>query len=172
MAIHLIIDGYNLIRQTPVLASREQEDLQEGREALLQWLAAYRQQKKHPMTVVFDGWLNGDWQGGRDYYCGIEVLYSRRGEKADEVIKRLVQQEGARAVIVSSDRELQEYGVRWGAAFLSAREFGRRLETVLLGESEEEEAAAESGRRGTRKKGPAHRLPRKLRRNRLRRQKI
>lgn len=172
MAIHLIIDGYNLIRQTPVLASREQEDLQEGREALLRWLAAYRQQKKHPMTVVFDGWLNGDWQGGRDYYYGIEVLYSRRGEKADEVIKRLVQRERARAVVVSSDRELQEYGARLGAAFLSAQEFGRRLKAVLLGEPEEDEEIDESGPRGTRKKGPAYRLPRKLRRSRLRGRKI
>ena len=57
MALHLIIDGYNIIRQSPELLSKESQDLRWGREALLEKLAAYRRLKKHPITVVFDGWL-------------------------------------------------------------------------------------------------------------------
>jgi len=34
MALHLIIDGYNLIRQSPYLADIDARDLEAGREAL------------------------------------------------------------------------------------------------------------------------------------------
>ena len=39
MALHLIIDGYNLIRQSPWLSLLDARDLEEGREALLQSLS-------------------------------------------------------------------------------------------------------------------------------------
>lgn len=173
MAVHLIIDGYNLIRQTPELAREERIDLQNGREALLQWLAAYRHYKPHPITVVFDGWWQGDWQGGRDHFQGIEVIYSRQGEKADEVIKRLARREGPRALIISSDRELQTYAAQVGATAISAREFSRRLEAALIMAAGEDDWDLEDeGYRGPGKKGPARRLPKKLRQWRRRSRKI
>ena len=47
--------GYNLIRQSARLAELDQADLQWGREALLEKLAAYKKLKGIPITVVFDG---------------------------------------------------------------------------------------------------------------------
>ncbi len=82
MALHLIIDGYNLIRQNPVLALEEEVDLQTGREALLALLAAYRRQRRYPLTVVFDAWGQGQHQDRRDLYQGIEIIYSRFGGKS------------------------------------------------------------------------------------------
>src|SRR4030043_57059 len=55
MAIHILIDGYNLIRNYPPLTRVEYRDFTKGREALLQWLARYRQTTPNPITVVFDG---------------------------------------------------------------------------------------------------------------------
>ncbi|MEN8246931.1 MAG: NYN domain-containing protein [Thermodesulfobacteriota bacterium] len=55
MAVHIIIDGYNLIRQSPELSYLDRQDLQQGREALLGMLAAYKKIKHHQITVVFDG---------------------------------------------------------------------------------------------------------------------
>ena len=46
MAIHLIIDGYNLIRQSPELLAQESQDLSWGRDALLEKLAAYRRSEE------------------------------------------------------------------------------------------------------------------------------
>ncbi len=127
MGLHLIIDGYNLIRQSPDLSRIDARDLEAGRQALLGRLAAYRRLKPRPMTVVFDGWSGGDLQEGRDYFQGIAVIYSRRGERADEVIKRLLARDRGRAVAVSSDREIQQVAQRVGAEFMNAPAFEARL---------------------------------------------
>ena len=42
MSIHIIIDGYNLIRQSNRLSALDNQDIQLGREALLYMLAAYK----------------------------------------------------------------------------------------------------------------------------------
>jgi len=40
MSIHIIIDGYNLIRQSTTLSILDQQDIMLGREALVDMLAA------------------------------------------------------------------------------------------------------------------------------------
>ncbi|KAF0122132.1 MAG: hypothetical protein FD151_935, partial [bacterium] len=39
MAIHIIIDGYNLIKQSPVLSKLDQMDIEKGRNELIGRLA-------------------------------------------------------------------------------------------------------------------------------------
>ena len=90
MTMHLIIDGYNVIRQSLELQLLDARELEAGRTALLARLAAYRERHRHKITVVFDGWLGGDLKETRDRHQGMLIIYSRRGEKADEVIKRLL----------------------------------------------------------------------------------
>ena len=79
-------------------------ELQAGREALLELLAQYRSRSHHRITVVFDGWQHGDLKESRDRHQGMLIIYSRRGERADEVIKRLLHQERERALVVTSDQ--------------------------------------------------------------------
>ena len=52
--MHLIVDGYNLIRQSDTLRSCERISLEAGRRALVQSLAHYQRAKGHRITVVFD----------------------------------------------------------------------------------------------------------------------
>ena len=92
--MHLIVDGYNVIRQSPRLQFLDVMDLQAGREALLELLAHYRSRSHHQITVVFDGWQHGGLKESRDRHQGILIIYSRRGERADEVIKRLLARSG------------------------------------------------------------------------------
>ena len=121
--MHLIVDGYNLIRQSPRLQFLDALDLQTGREALLELLAHYRRRSHHQITVVFDGWQHGDLQEGRDRHQGIAIIYSRRGERADEVIKRLLHQERERGLVVTSDREIQVCAEQTKAAWINASQF-------------------------------------------------
>lgn len=172
MALHLIIDGYNVIRLTPVWQELDAMDLRQGREALLASLAAYRRTKKHPITVVFDGGESVEISGNRDYYQGILILYSHRGEKADDVIKRLVARERERSLVISSDREIVEYALKAGAAVMSAPEFSCRLQMTGDTAWTEDEVAETHHLPGTKKKGPAHRAPKKLRRLHVRLKKI
>ena len=157
----IIVDGYNLIRQWPELAMLDRADLQSGREALLQELRAYQREKRHRITVVFDGRERGGVSGGAENAGGIGVRYSRQGETADEVIAHLVAEAGEGAVVVSSDREVQAAARRHGAAPLSAAEFMARIEAsriAALKGGDEEGRPQKSG------KGTARRLPKRERR--------
>ena len=169
--MHLIVDGYNVIRQSPRLQYLDVMDLQTGREALLELLAHYRRRSHHQITVVFDGWQRGDLKESRDRYEGILVIYSRRGERADEVIKRLLTQERERALVVTSDREIQVCAEQAKAAWISAGEF----ELSHLHDPAETagpDAEDNSTARGTHKKGPARRLSKQLRQRQQRLKKL
>ncbi|MBW2259777.1 MAG: NYN domain-containing protein, partial [Deltaproteobacteria bacterium] len=115
MSIHIVIDGYNLIRQSTVLSDIEHRSLEEGREALLRRLDSYKQAKHHPVTVVFDGTHADHSMEARVRWKGIHVLFSRRGESADAVIKRIVTRERERIVVVTSDREVADFASEHGA---------------------------------------------------------
>jgi predicted RNA-binding protein with PIN domain len=169
--MHLIIDGYNLIRQSPELQRLDARELEAGRQALLARLVDYRRRSPHKITVVFDGWQGGDRQETRDRQQGIFLIYSRLGERADEVIKRLLLQEGQRAVVVSSDREILECAQRAGSAWINASQFERdhlHSRQGPAGSEPEEEVAL----RGQAKKGPARRLPKRLRQRQQRLKKL
>ena len=169
--MHLIVDGYNIIRQSPRLQYLDVMDLQAGREALLELLAHYRRRSHHQITVVFDGWQRGDLKESRDRYEGILVIYSRRGERADEVIKRLLTQERERALVVTSDREIQVCAEQAKAAWINAGEF----ELSHLhdpSEAADDDTEANSTARGTHKKGPARRLSKQLRQRQQRLKKL
>jgi uncharacterized protein len=169
--MHLIVDGYNVIRQSPRLRFLDVMDLQAGREALLKLLAHYRRRSHHQITVVFDGWQQGDLKESRDRYEGILVIYSRRGERADEVIKRLLTQERERALVVTSDREIQVCAEQAKAAWISAGEFeGSHLHEPS--EGADPDAEDNSTARNTRKKGPARRLSKRLRQRQQRLKKL
>ena len=62
--------------------------LEAARDMLLQRLARYRQRKGHAITLVFDGWQAGSGSEHHEFQSGIEVIYSKRGERADQVIQR------------------------------------------------------------------------------------
>jgi len=160
--MHVIIDGYNVIRQSSQLQILDALDLQAGREALLELLARYRGRSHHWITVVFDGWQHGDLKESRDQHQGIMIIYSRRGERADEVIKRLLHQERERALVVTSDREIQVCAEHVKASWIHAGQF----ELSYLhpsGAPDHEGEVDPSSTRGTHKKGPARRLSKRQR---------
>ena len=63
--MHILIDGYNLIRQSINLRRFERQSLEAGRKALIAWLSEYRNRKDHRITVVFDSWESGQPQEER-----------------------------------------------------------------------------------------------------------
>ncbi len=171
MALHLIIDGYNLIRQSRKLSQLEAQDLALGRQALLARLGEYRLSRPgHRVTVVFDGRVAGGRQESRDWQQGLGIVYSRRGETADEVIKRLLAKEGARAVVVTSDKELQHFAEGAGAAWIGAPQFEM---SHLAGRNAVPPDKADADTAGPAvKKGPARRLPKRQRRRQQRLRKL
>jgi uncharacterized protein len=126
--MHVIIDGYNLLALTGTTGGGAQAD--DAREALLRVLAAYRHRKGHALTVVFDGWQRGQPIEGREHRAGVEVIYSKRGERADQVIERLAGEYGAECAVVSSDHEVIRAARMNGALIMKAPEFAQKLEPI------------------------------------------
>jgi predicted RNA-binding protein with PIN domain len=173
MSIHIIIDGYNLIRQSTTLSTSDQQDIMLGREALLDMLAAYRKIKPHRITVVFDGRNSPVFSPQRSRQKGISMCFSRSGESADDVIKRMAHREREKALVVSSDREVADSAAASGAATISAQEFEAKIEMAAHFDSPISEDEDSPGWiPTTKKKGPSRRLPKKQRRNRMKIKKL
>ncbi len=164
--MHLIIDGYNLLHVTQSLTHLDAVQLRRERDRLIDQLLAYQKFKPSRITVVFDGWLGGWSTEKREVKKGVEIIYSRLGEKADEVIKRLAREKGSGTVVITSDRDISRFAERMDAAAISSEQFQQRLETSserIEGGLEEEEEEEE---RGTKKKGFSRRPSKKERRAR------
>jgi len=173
MPIHIIIDGYNLIRQSTALSALDQQDIMLGREALVEKLAAYRKIKPHRITVVFDGRHGPLFSVQRNQKKGICMRFSRRGESADDVIKRMASSEREKALVVSSDREVADSAASCGAATISARQFEARITMVANPDIPISQAEDSSGwNPTTKKKGPSRKLSKRQRRSRMKIKKL
>lgn len=175
MTVQIIIDGYNFIRQSQDLSLLDTYDLQQGREALINLLADYRRIKPHLITVVFDGADAPTYYQRRDQIKGIEMVFSRAGQTADAVIKKMAAQKREKAVVVSSDMEVVRAAESAGAAVLSSPAFEEKMTRALLMGADEAPVAQESSsgwRPGVRKKGPRYRLSKKERRHRRKTEKL
>lgn len=161
----LIIDGYNLLHSGRILTNLNPIELQWERDRLIEKLSLYRQTRPLEIIVVFDGWQGGWREEKHEKKRGIELIYSKLGEKADEVIKRLVRARGSGAIVITSDREISKYAERLSVPIITSEQFLEKLKRVnfresITGEEEEEQ-------RELKKKGPSRRLSKKERRFRL-----
>ncbi|MCZ7418185.1 MULTISPECIES: NYN domain-containing protein [unclassified Micromonospora] len=119
---HLVVDGYNVTKRGFGEMSLEQQ-----RKRLVSGLGGIAAQTGDEVTVVFDGAERV--HGLPPTPRGVRVLFSRKGETADELIRRLVRAEppGRPVVVVSSDREVADGVRRHGAYPLGADSLVRRL---------------------------------------------
>ena len=119
---HLIVDGYNVTKRGFAEMSLEQQ-----RKRLITGLGGLAAQTGDEVTVVFDGAerVHGLPPAPR----GVRVLFSRKGDTADELIRQLVRGEpgGRPIVVISSDREVADGVRRHGAYPMGADSLLRRL---------------------------------------------
>ena len=161
--MHFLIDGYNLLHvgRSP----KNLADLEREREHLVDLLSSYRRRRPCEVTAVFDGWQGGWVTEQRERSKGIDLIFSKRGEKADEVIKRMVAGKGSGVVVVTSDREVSRFAERMAVPVIPSEQFLARIEQTAV-RPEKEEGAEEEEERGDRKKGPSRKLSKKERRRR------
>ncbi len=119
---HLVVDGYNVTKRGFGEVSLEQ---QRGR--LVAGLGGLAAQSGVEVTVVFDG--AEKLIAGPTPPRGVRVLFSRKGQTADELIRALVRAEpaGRTVVVISSDREVADGVRRHGAYPLGSDTLLRRL---------------------------------------------
>ena len=138
---------------------------------MIRQLASYKRVRGYEITVVFDGWQSGNLTESQQSERGILVIYSKRNERADEVIKRMAKRFGQGAVVVTSDRELVHFAEKVGATAVSSEEFEGKMGIAVIMEArgmDPEEVGNDIRGKGTKKKGPARR-PSKRRRRMIKR---
>lgn len=113
------------------------------REGLIRFVEERKPQGKNRITIVFDGQKDicPPLKGIKEEK--VKVVFAR-GISADEKIKRMVEKEGAKqVVVVSDDKEIRVYVRALGARVLSVKEFiekgGERRERKKEGSSSQVE---------------------------------
>jgi predicted RNA-binding protein with PIN domain len=158
--VHIVIDGYNYInrvRRSPVLNSVNLEML---RETLLEKLARYKKRRGGRITVVFDAQEGHSPSRHRENRKGIDVVYSKELETADDVIIGWIRQKRAGVVVVSSDRAIIDEAKRAGIPFMTPP----KLEEAMVSCREYDKDEGEESATVRTKRGNPRKLPKKLRR--------
>jgi predicted RNA-binding protein with PIN domain len=153
---NILIDGYNLI-------GIQHRDFEKARQEIIVQLDRYANRQKHSITVVFDGWKNGQAAETKQRLGEVTVIYSSLGEKADSVIKNMLSSAIKPWIVVSSDREIYDFARKKYLVALKAEEFAGKLASALAardtddsGEYEDEDEDSYLQRAG--KKGNPNKL--------------
>ena len=120
MALHYLLDGYNIIKQIPSLAKLPWED---GRASLIRVIETENPQGSvnNEVTIFFDG------RSGRIDTPGtlkVKVTFTGDHSADDRIKKAVTDAENKRSyVVVTDDREVQYYVRSLGANVLKVKEF-------------------------------------------------
>ena len=121
-----IIDGYNVIHRVPALRVNLERSLEAGRAGLIrccqEWLTSRRDITQ--FWIVFDGAVSpgGESPSGAS---GVRVMFSGKGETADERILAVMNEVGrySEYVAVSDDNEVVRNSRALNARTLTSAEF-------------------------------------------------
>jgi len=161
----LLIDGYNLLHSGRTLVRLNSIELQWERDRLIEKLSLYRQTKSIEIIAVFDGWQAGWSTEKKERKNGIDLIFSRVGEKADEVIKRLIKEKGSGVMVVTSDREISNYANKFSVPVIPSDQFLEKLERGSFEFKREDwKDDEEEEDKGSKKKGPSRQLSKKEKR--------
>jgi len=111
--------------------------------------------------VVFDGWKSGGGREERSTTGGVRVIYSRLGEKADAVIKRIIAGERKEWIVITSDRDIMSYAWSVGSVPIPSSEFQSLLENGSLSSTGEYDLIEEDYDEAHQRKGNPQMLSKK-----------
>jgi predicted RNA-binding protein with PIN domain len=86
--IRILVDGYSLLHNWPALAPGRPRHSEAARAELVNRLTLYQDAIETPITIVFDGNSLVPSPSAGSSKSKVEVLYSRRGQTADNMIER------------------------------------------------------------------------------------
>ncbi|HIY58525.1 MAG TPA: NYN domain-containing protein [Candidatus Tetragenococcus pullicola] len=127
----LIVDGYNMIGAWPELVKlKNQDNLEDARELLLQRLSNFAKYEGLPIIVVFDAQFVPGITKSYDKY-ELEVVFTEEGETADSYIERVAGELNTiltQVTVATSDLAEQWVIFSQGALRTSARELYKNVQ--------------------------------------------
>jgi predicted RNA-binding protein with PIN domain len=131
--VRILVDGYSLLHGWPELAPGRPRHSAAAREALLQVLTQYRDAVGTPVTIFFDG--SGALAGvpKPESSGGVEVLFSKAGQTADDLIERATHrfQPYGEVLVVTDDNAERDTVVSLGGLASSCASFISSVESAL-----------------------------------------
>jgi predicted RNA-binding protein with PIN domain len=123
----ILIDGYNVIKNTPELLAVERRSLAAARDALVRKLIAGYRHTPHQVVVVFDAQQPRQTE---EHVQRIKLIYTCQGESADAVIARMAREgtgQHQAVVVASNDQEVRGSVVGAGGQAASSAELVAHL---------------------------------------------
>ena len=127
----LLVDGYNVIGAWNV-PKAEKLTIEQARERLVDLIADYAGYSGEEVIVVFDGHYTDRTMRSHATRHGVEVVFTKHAESADNYIEALCQQapRWRQVRVATSDAVEQTVALGRGAARISSREFLVQLTQV------------------------------------------
>ena len=137
--VRILVDGYSLLHNWPKLANGRPRHSAAAREELIRRLTLYRDAIGTPITVFFDG---GGAPSGTPAAAStpeMEVLYSRSGQTADQMIERAVHRFGAygEVLAVTDDQAERETVISLGGSASSCDNFIQSVQNTLAEQADD-----------------------------------
>jgi uncharacterized protein len=131
--VRILIDGYSLLHDWPELAPGRARHSAAAREELIQRLTLYRDAIGTPITIFFDG---GGAPAGTPAALStaeLEVLYSRSGQTADDMIERAACRFApyGEVLAVTNDQAERDTVISMGGMASSCGNFIQTVENTL-----------------------------------------
>jgi uncharacterized protein len=131
--VRVLVDGYSLLHGWPDLAAGQPRYSAAAREQLIHMLARYADASGTPVTVVFDGSRPRGGPAQAEGDAGIEVLFSRAGQTADQIIERVTHRMKSfgEVLVVTDDYAERDTVIALGGLAMSCDSFIRTLASML-----------------------------------------
>lgn len=137
--VRILIDGYSLLHGWPELAPGKPRFSAAARDELVHRLTLYRDAIGTPITIVFDGANNDIKLSTVESTPELEILYSRAGQTADQIIERVAHRIApyGEVLAVTDDFAERDTVIAMGGLASSCLSFIQSVETAL-GELEDD----------------------------------
>ncbi len=121
---YLFVDGYNVINSWDRFNEIKNESFEEARNQLIDILVEYMHYSKIEIILVFDGHQVKGNNGTKITYKGLEIIYTKENETADQYIEKQVDEIGRnkKVRVATSDWIEQQIILARGATRISSRE--------------------------------------------------
>lgn len=131
--VRILVDGYSLLHGWPELAPGRPRHSERAREELIHILTKYHDATGEPITVFFDGAGAPPNVPKKDSNRNVEILFSRAGQTADEMIERVAHrfQSYGEVLVVTDDFAERDVVSGMGGSVSSCMNFIRMIENVL-----------------------------------------
>jgi predicted RNA-binding protein with PIN domain len=131
--VRILVDGFSLLHAWPDVAPGKPRHSGLAREELIHRLTQYHDACSTPVTIVFDGARSSRGPEETGSTAGVEILYSRVGQTADQIIERTTARltPYGEVMVVTDDRAEQETVSSLGGSTSSCQNFIRTVETEL-----------------------------------------